>query len=381
MKDAERLQQEYERFTASFLSPLLAGGTVVVGRPISPGALEHFALTRPSDSEVEDGILEALRASAWEIAPTADVAWPDRGTLALAIAAHDLLATTDPMIERAFARRARPVMLGWVDALVEAAGAPSSRAAALARHAILGPLPDVQRDDVVVRNWAYTYRFFGRPVPPRVVALPKLRFVRQERVRKSVVAIVAERPAEERVDVARRLRALISRSPITELLRSDLAPDLRFGVASLAVLSDARLRSGVARAIAVSGVAAAAPSIGAALRVLHGEARAPELLVPALAFVLDLHALEVLDARAQVTPAETLLARPDSALFAAILPAALSALGTLEPMLTLDPDDLGRLRSRGEVLSRGLERPIALLASDLVARAVAPEAQTVEVRT
>merc|ERR1711969_317577 len=101
-------------------------------------------------------------------------------------------------------------------------GAPRTRGQALVRHAIVARTLDLGREDTVVRNWAYTYRFYGRPPPANVVAMPKLRFVRQEKTRRSLVELAREGTPD--LELETPLLALLSRSPITQLLHHDLTP-------------------------------------------------------------------------------------------------------------------------------------------------------------
>ncbi len=369
MSGAGEIQARYDAFAREFLRPLLTGGVVVAGRPLSPGMLDCFALSRPADPEVDAAIYDALHAAGSDIAPVRVIPWPDRGLAAVAMACHDLVAITDPMLDRWLARKSRPEMLAWVDWLLAEAGPPRTRGAALARHAIVARTLEVRREDVVVRNWAYTYRFFGRPVPPRVVAMPKLRMVRQDRSTQHIAELWDALDAD--LAVAPRLRTLLSRSPITELLRTDRLPDLRFGTAMLAVLSDDLVRGGVARALVSQGSRVAAP-LGRALRELSGASPPPRMLYYALALVFEVHVIAALEARA----GEPLLfghpADADSRLFAAILPAMLGAPDDLGALLDFDPDDLARLRMSAPELDRAAGDDASRYAVELIDQAMPP---------
>jgi hypothetical protein len=351
MSDATKISQRYEEVMAGFLRPLLEGGEVVVGRPLTPGMLEHFALARPTDMEVDRAIFDKLHEAASELAPVRAVPWPDRGLAAVTMAAHDLVATTDPSLDRAFARGARMRMLEFIDWLLDEAGPPATRGAALARHAVVSRVIELARTDVVVKNWAYTYRFFGRPVPKRVVAMPRVRWVRSTETRVSIrelwTALNEELPVLSRVD------ALVARSPVTQLLRTDLTPSLRLGTAALAVLSDDLVRSGIARELVAQGGAVMAP-LGHALHDLHAQGAPPRLVYYALALVFEAHIVAILDARAGTEPVFRRPTDPFAALFCAVLPAMVGAPDDLGALLELDPDDLAVVRARAGALDSEL---------------------------
>lgn len=350
MSDASReMQARFDAFAGEFLSPLLSGGSVLVSQPLSPGMLEHFAFARPSDADTDRAIFDALHAAASHVAPVRTIPWPDVGIAAVAMACHDLVAVTDPALDRWLARSSRDRMLGWVDFFVERAGPPRTRGAVLARHAIVSRVLLLRRADVVVKNWAYTYRFFGRPVPKRVVAMPRLRMVREEKSERDILDLWAS--LEDELSIEPRLRALVARSPLTEILSTDRFPDLRFGVALLAVLSDDLLRNGVARALVAQGDRVAKP-LGRAIRQLAGSKPPERLLFYAIALAFEIHVIATLDAGGRAVPPFAGPEDDDAKLFAAILPAMLGAPDDLAALLELSPGDLSLLRHRAPVLDR-----------------------------
>ncbi|MEZ4252896.1 MAG: hypothetical protein R3B99_32205 [Polyangiales bacterium] len=358
--EAQKRQELYEAFAGGFLAPLFGasvledakardGGLLAqITRPLPPAFLDHFELASLSKPDVEQTMLEGLHAAAGELVPTDHLRFPERGAMAIAMAAHDLFWLTDPSHDRAFARGARAKVLGFVDALIDAVPPPRTREEAIVRHVILDRLLELQREDTVVKNWAYTYRFYGRPPPGNVVAMPRLRFVRQEHTKKDLVALCY---ADEELGLARRLRALLSRSPVTELLRPDLAQPLVFGHATLAVLSEPTLRHGIVEALVKRSTHHVAASFGLALRRVGAEDPSPQHLYVALAFLVELQLLEVLDERVGHRPREE-PAVGDEELFAAVLPALVDHAeedGPLSFLLDLAEPDLARVVQRAEL--------------------------------
>ena len=143
------------------------------------------------------------------------------------------------------------------------------------------------------------------------------------------------------------LRALISRSPITELLRPELSPDLQFGQASLAVLSDSKLRHGIVQAIVERGTGSVAQPFGHALRHLSALAPPPEYLASALTFLVEMQLLEVMDERVGHRPRDE-PAVGDEELFSALLPAILRTDGPMQHLVELEEADMRRIRERAE---------------------------------
>lgn len=250
MSTAARTQEAYERLCARFLLPLWTGGAVHIGRPIAPGASHYFDVATSLEPEVDEALERSLARSCARLAPVHRPVALDRSGWALVIAAHDLLAVTDPALDRWVSRRAVPVLLRWVDASIRAAGFPTTRSTALTRHALVSRLLSVARHDVVVRHWAGAHRFDGRTVPPRVLAWPRVRRVRTEQATRGIAEVLRKHDAEHGFGLHDRLEALVRRSPVTRLLR--LGPDA-FGASVLDVLGDRAIRHGSATELATRG--------------------------------------------------------------------------------------------------------------------------------
>ena len=273
-----KVQARYDELAAGFLVPLLAGGTVRLGRPVTPGMLETFALSRPSDAIVEQELIERLHELGGELAPLQRLPWPDRGIMAVTMAAHDLALVTDPQLDRWGTRGARREILSWVDWFLEQAALPRSRGAALGTHAIVSRYLGLYREDVTARNWAFTHRYLGRPLPDGFFTRP--RWVQLKTDKTPLVSLWTL--LEEDLVLSMRLRTLLSRSPVTELLRTDLlgadpSRALHFSVATLAVLSDDLLRNGLARELVHQG-RQVMHAFGGALRALHLSEPPPHFL-------------------------------------------------------------------------------------------------------
>lgn len=347
MTDAPaKLQASYDALVEGFLLPLVEGGEVHLGRPIGPGCAAFFAGAVPTSEDARLRIFSALVRGGDEITGLDCVPFPGFALVALATAAHDLLAITDPALDRVFARGARTTILAWTDRWLELVPAPETRGDAVARHVILEPVLALRRKDTVVKNWAYTYRFFGRRVPANVTALPKIRFVRTFESLTDLRALFTGEKQDPALALDQRFRTLVSRSPVTELLHADELGGFRFGLALLSCLADDALRSGLARKVA-EREGALSPCLGAALAAPELRAE-PALLGVALRFVVELHLVLALDGVTKVREGGSL--GGGAALVAAVLLGALEEETALSLFRTLDDDDRIALQRRAEAL-------------------------------
>lgn len=245
MSELAKLQELYEEFVREFLHPLLAGGTARPTQVLPAHAHEAFSAWRPSDSHLEADILAGLHDVAAHVAQLEGaVPFPDPGGTALAMAASNLLYVTDPEIHSFPARGAIPKVVAFADELIEKVDVPRTRGEALVRHALLMRFLELQRIDTVVHTWAQIISYFGRQPPKSITSMPKLRAVREEKIRRRAVDLVDE------YTFAAQLRALVSRSPVTALIRHELFPEIIFGWSTLSVLSDQGIRHGIAEALA-----------------------------------------------------------------------------------------------------------------------------------
>jgi hypothetical protein len=372
MNEARALQEQYDALLARFVRPLLEGGTARVGDPIAPAALAHFEMASCSDTEVEHAIADALASHVGELLPARRLPWPERGAIALACALHDLAFVSDPSLDRLFARGARRIVAQWVAAHAANAGLPRSRGQVLVRHALAERFLALRRRDVVVSNWAYTWRFHGRPVPPKYLSWKAIRRVRTRQSTLDLAAVLAAAPAE--LDLPNLAGAVLARSPLTPLLATPGAPPPSFDLAAAAVLSDRALRGAVVRAHAADPIRAAR---------LFGRVLSTALVLPpaaAGAVVVFLHELQVACLLAR-DPTAPPVEDAATAGLAALLPAcALTEAGrALVGFDALDPRDARRVVLAAQRISSQLPAQAAALARSLLAHATGADAHRLAV--
>ena len=355
MADTPRkMQAAYDALVGRFVLPVLEGGAGELDRPIGPGAYAFFVATSCTSPEVDERIFDALHRASSAVVPVETVPWPSPGVVALAAAAHDLLALTDPSLDSIFSRGARKTILAWTDRWLSFVPAPTTRGDALARHALLAPLLGARRKDVVLKTWMYTYRFTGRAVPWSSDVMPRFMLPRQEEKLARLVDLVDGVDQRAQLGLRTRLEALISRSPVTELMTVAERPKFRFGLASLAVLSDAGLRGAIARELASGNEWRAGSVLARAITTPSSPADA-KLAAIAVRLLVEMLQTRALESRDDVLPTSM----DEGALrYAALLPAMLDHPRTLEEIRLLDDGDRAKLQMRAERLRPRLTREL-----------------------
>lgn len=372
MSQGDKLQRQFDALVSGFVQPLVTGGMVSVDRPLAPGAISYFAHATSTDSLADHEIYDALHRQASALAPIRNVPWPDRDLVLLAMAAYDLVLITDPKLDRLFARGHREDIGAWVAEIIDAVAPPNTRADALARHALLDPLPALRRKDVVAKSWAYTYRFIGRPTNSGLLTRPIMGDFRKQENLIDIETLWSEVDAKAGLQTRRQLRELLSRSPVTELLRLDLCERFRFGLATLAVLSDDAIRGGVAREIVARGEWKAAPRLGRALGDPLLQHAPPAHLYFALALCFEVQMTATLDVPGPALPDRLDLSDRDVARYAAVLPAFFDDETMLDEVRAFDDDDRGVVQERCARLASALPDGVLDEVAPLVRRCQRP---------
>jgi hypothetical protein len=174
-------------FVSSFLLPLVRGGRLHVGRPLGPREIDRF-VRQAAERGAGDEAVEALERARLAVASRflRDPAPPplDEATLRLGAAVYDLLVLVHPGLEGPRAARRHERVAAAAKTLAEL-GAPRTATEAVNRHSLLARLPEIARTDSTVSFWLGRQTFVGRVPPARVTALPNLRRVRVDAVKRS----------------------------------------------------------------------------------------------------------------------------------------------------------------------------------------------------
>ena len=199
-------------FLETFILPLVAGGEVHVGRPITPPELERLQADLDGATVPLVAIDEARTDALATVCarPPSLVLGDDE--LALAVGLHDALVLAHPdadgtLITDSMRRRIAGAALVMVSQPLT-----RDRTRVLARHGLLHNLHRLGRADLLVSWWTGRARFYGQQPPARLVAWPGVRRVREDVTRAGFEDLMAA------PEVAPVTAALLRRSPLTQLL-------------------------------------------------------------------------------------------------------------------------------------------------------------------
>ncbi len=343
------------QFLANFVVPLVRGGAMHVGRPISEPELTVFIQDLPHASVplVEADEARADAVAELVVRPPSFVL--DEDELHLAAALHNLLFLEHPVVDGWASPTSRLERVRETAQRFVARPRAADRYQLLARHGLLHNLFDISRADVTVSWWTGTATYFGQQPPARLTRWRTFRRVNEE----TTTAVYSELLGDP--DVEPIVGELLRLSPLTDLLSQPReGPPLDWDCA-VVVLRDAELARAVAyHALRHSNAEAmlAAPARYAAAFERYLERNPPAEDVRAVAaFLVHLNALlGVAESRDRdpdaASPLLTTLLAPERA---ARRPRGLGtffalpdALAKVDPRLAVPPgmldDDLYRRR-------------------------------------
>lgn len=227
-------------FLSRFVLPLVAGGEMAVGRPISADELERFGTDLPYASEELVAVDEARQRVLLELVVRPPALVLDLDELHLAAAIHDLLFLAHPRVDSwGVTSSGRAKVLATAQRFASRSRT-RDRIRVLARHALLHNLFDVARTDVKLSWWTGAATFYGQRPPSRLTSWRSVRRVVEEK------SVATFDELFGGVDVAPVVAALLRRSPLTQLLSmSREGPALHWEDAVF-VLRDAELARAVA---------------------------------------------------------------------------------------------------------------------------------------
>lgn len=236
-------------FLSGFVTPLVAGGELRIGRPIDADDMQAMEDDLPHATvdliAADDARTEVI--SELVVRPPALVL--DVDELRLAAGLHNLLFLAHPRTDSVAITRGRLRKVADASKVFVSQPLTRDRTRVLARHALLHNLFDLARVDVSVAWWTGSARFLGQKPPTRLTSWAGVRRVRQTTDTAGFAELLSSPEAPPIVG------ALLRRSPLTQVLGApESAPPLRWEDVVF-LLRDAEL----ARAIAYVALAPTAP--------------------------------------------------------------------------------------------------------------------------
>lgn len=224
----------------SFVLPLVKGGELHVGAPISPPALEEMQRDLDSASAeqvaVDDARIDV--AALLVCRPPPLILEPE--DLALTVGLYNALAANHPRTDSVLVteKQRRRVL----DAALTMVSQPltQNRQRVIGRHALLHNLFRLERTDVTISWWTGSARYFGQPPPARLTAWRSVRRVQEDVITVGFDELLAT------PEIAPVIATLLRRTPLTQLLSTHRsAPPLHWEDAVFA-LRDTELARAVA---------------------------------------------------------------------------------------------------------------------------------------
>jgi hypothetical protein len=276
-------------FLEQFVLPLVRGGELFVGRPVTPAELVQFEQALPHASVALVAVDEARSDAIAELVVRPPALVLDADELSLAAALHNLLFLEHPVVDSWVSSSGRLERVRESAQRFAARPAALDRHTLLARHGLLHNLFDITRTDTTVSWWTGSIRYFGQKPPARLTRWRTVRRVREDTTLAGYGELLGD------PDVESVIAELLRLTPLTDLLSHPReGPPLGWEQA-VVVLRDPELARAVAyRALKPTDpeTLVAAPSRFAAAFERFLERRpAPDDVRAVAAFLVHLNAL------------------------------------------------------------------------------------------
>ena len=279
-----------ERLFATFLGPLVIGGTMVPEKPFGgKNALligDHRAPVLDPDLLSRCELARVRTARKLAPVDTFDPA-PTGNEWALAAVLHDLVQATHPGFDAAFRRSGPKRLLDVAQLTLDRIPPPENVGAALSRHTWFARMFELTRTDVDLRWWTGSQRFLGTEAPARLKAWPEVRRVTETRTPRPLMDLPTSGAAVDLGRFSSVIESFLTKTPLTDLATLDRAmPAFTWTHQNLSLTATHSGRTIVTRALALLPNAAVNASLGRATRRLF-LARATRALFVAVDLLRD----------------------------------------------------------------------------------------------
>lgn len=271
-----------ERLFATFLAPLVVGGTMRPEKAIGgKGALSIGDGRAPADSDLLAKVELARVRVARKLAPIDTLTPAPTGTeWAIAAALHDVVQATHPGFNAALRRRGPAKILEVVDKTLEHVAPPSDVGDALSRHTWFSRMFDLGRTDIELKWWTGSQTFLGTEPPNRLLAWPEVRRVQQTRSNRPLMELPSYGASVDMNMYSATIQGILKKSPLTDLatLNRD-APAFSFTHENLTFAATQAGRTLALRAFALLPERAVDTALGRATRELFAQGARRALVV------------------------------------------------------------------------------------------------------
>jgi hypothetical protein len=229
-----------EAFLTGFVLPLVAGGEVKVGRPLSLDDVAGFDVDLAHQSVAGNAIDDAREQVLSTLVCRSPALVLDLEDLALCAGLHDALFLAHPRADGWSVTDRQRRRIGETAQLLVAQPLTRNRTRVLGRHGLLHNVFRLTRVDTTVSWWTGRARFLGQRPPSRLTAWKGVRRVREERANVDFDELLAA------PDVTPVMATLLRRTPLTQLLTSHPAAPALHWEDAVFLLRDIELARAVA---------------------------------------------------------------------------------------------------------------------------------------
>jgi hypothetical protein len=198
-------------FLDEFVLPLVRGGELVVGPPLSAQDLQDFTDELPHASEALVAVDEARADVLSELVVRVPALILDADELHLAAAVHNLLFLAHPRVDSITVTSAARRKVLETAQRFAAQPLSTSRRRVLARHGLLHNVFDISRADVTLSWWTGSATYRGQRPPGRLLAWRGVRRVREE------TSVASYDELLSTAEASPVMASLLRRSPLTQL--------------------------------------------------------------------------------------------------------------------------------------------------------------------
>lgn len=222
------------------------------GRPIGPRVALAIGDDRPTTDIDQHAHMQLARVRvARKLTPVDRFEALCGQEWALLAALHDIVQTSHPDLTGVLRSKLPGKLLDLVGVTLGRIAAPASLGEALSRHTLVSRMFEITRTDTVVSWWLGKSEFRGEAPPERLSAWPKLRRVNVAQSPRPLMSLPLHGGGVEPERFELAVRALLSKSPLTDLATAGReAPRFAWSAETLALTGARAGRTLALRALA-----------------------------------------------------------------------------------------------------------------------------------
>ena len=206
-----------EHFLTSFVLPLVRGGELHIGTPISVDDVNELDGEIPHQSALAEEVDDARHTVVSTLLARPPGIILERDDLALAAALHNALLLAHPDVDRFAVTQKQRQRIADTGMLLAAQPMTTDLRRVLSRHGLLHNIFAITRRDISLSWWSGRANFYGQAPPARLTTWRSVRRVHEDKSEASFDELISREGA---LPIA---ATLLRRSPLTQLLTTHIS--------------------------------------------------------------------------------------------------------------------------------------------------------------